>query len=196
VQSIAQADSNIDACLLPNCAQTTSQSAMAQLATHQHGKGQVRLGRLWRDGANSTFVEWTVDTVLDSAMEHAYLEGTNTGMTATDTQKNTIYYMAKKMKPNAAPEDFALALARHFVETYEPVSKARVNVAQAPWNRHVVDGTPHEHGYAYSGTGVRTAFASYTQGGDVVVHGGVKDWKLLKTTQSGYEGAPPSSQPR
>ena len=162
---------------------------MAQLATHQHGKGQVRVGRVWRDGDTSTFVEWKVDTVLESDMAHAFLTGSNEGMTATDTQKNTVYYVAKQMKPNASPEDFALALAKHFVKTYDPVSKARVNVSQAPWSRHEVDGTPHSHGYTFAGTGVRTAYAAVDVDGKVEVQGGITDWKLLKTTQSGYEGA-------
>lgn len=163
---------------------------MATLATHQHGKGKVRVGRTWRDGSVHTFVEWCVDIVLESNMEHAYLEGSNEGMTATDTQKNTVYYIAKQMPPNSAPEDFALALARHFVRQYEPVSKARVSVEQAPWQRYRVDSQPHEHAYESTGGGMRTAHAECSQSGEVIVHGGMKDFRLLKTTQSGYEGVP------
>ena len=66
--------------------------SMSLLAAHHHGKLKVRLGRVWRDNASGThrFVEWTVHTMLDSAMEHAFLEGKNTDMTATDTQRNTV----------------------------------------------------------------------------------------------------------
>ena len=62
----------------------------ATLKEHQHGKSRVRLGRVWRDGDVHHFVEWKVATVLESDMAHAFLDGSNTDMTATDTQKNTV----------------------------------------------------------------------------------------------------------
>ncbi len=61
------------------------------LTIHQHhGKSKVRLGRVWREGSTHHMVEWTVQTMLDSDMDHAYIKGDNAGMTATDTQKNTV----------------------------------------------------------------------------------------------------------
>ena len=62
----------------------------AVLKEHQHGKSRVRLGRTWREGDVHHFAEWTVHTMLESDMAHAFLEGSNTDMTATDTQKNTV----------------------------------------------------------------------------------------------------------
>ena len=62
----------------------------AILAAHQHGKGRVRLGRVWREGTTHHMVEWTVFTMLESDMAHAFKDGSNTDMTATDTQKNTV----------------------------------------------------------------------------------------------------------
>lgn len=162
---------------------------MAHLAEHQHGKSQVRVGRVWRDGATHTFVEWNVDTMLESDMAHAYLTESNAGMTATDTQKNTVYYVAKRLPPNSSPEDFAIALAKHFVATYPLVSKAKIRVQQANWERHKQYGRAHPHGFEAHGTGTRTAYAQCSSGGQLIVHGGVSGWKVLKTTQSGYEGA-------
>lgn len=61
------------------------------LPFHHHGKSKVRLGRVWRDNNGvHHMVEWNVNTMIDSDMEHAFIQGTNTGMTATDTQKNTV----------------------------------------------------------------------------------------------------------
>jgi len=66
----------------------------AFLAKHCHGKSRVRLARVWRPPPGSagvhTFVEWEVQCLLESAMEHAFLRGDNTGMTATDTVKNSV----------------------------------------------------------------------------------------------------------
>jgi urate oxidase len=61
-------------------------------------------------GVGHHFVEWEVDTMLESDMAHAYLTESNRGMTATDTQKNTVYYVAKQMKEPCSPEEYALAL--------------------------------------------------------------------------------------
>lgn len=50
----------------------------------------MRVARVWRDGDRHTFVEWSVDIMLESEMAHAYTAGSNEGMTATDTMKNTV----------------------------------------------------------------------------------------------------------
>ncbi len=42
------------------------------------------------------FVELRVHTMLESDMAHAFLTDSNEGMTATDTQKNCVYYVAKQ----------------------------------------------------------------------------------------------------
>lgn len=117
-------------------------------------------------------------------MEHAFLTSSNRGMTATDTQKNTVYYIAKQMKEPCSPEEFALALAKHFVDTYPLVSKAKVTVEAQPWKRV----GSHEHGFAMTGTEVRTAYVTYAKGGVHEITAGLKDLRLLKTTQSGYSG--------
>ena len=66
-------------------------SMSAILKEHHHGKSRVRVGRRWvsHDGRED-FVEWTVDTLLESNVAHAFTEGSNANMTATDTQKNTV----------------------------------------------------------------------------------------------------------
>ena len=65
----------------------------ATLKEHQHGKSRVRLGRTWREGDVHHFVEWNVATMLESDMAHAFQDGSNTDMTATDTQKNTAGFL-------------------------------------------------------------------------------------------------------
>lgn len=60
------------------------------LISHRHGKSKVRVARVWRDGAKHTLMEWEVGVMLESDMAHAYLAGSNEGMTATDTIKNIV----------------------------------------------------------------------------------------------------------
>ena len=197
------------------------------LASHQHGKSRVRVGRTFRpdgspNGTSTTgaqrsthaarapmrthvhsssrapssgvhkFAEYSVDTVLLSAMEHAFVQGSNEGMTATDTQKNTVYYIAKTCLTyeRHSPEDFAIALAKHFVAEYPLVSQAEVTVKRMPWGRYTNEHQqPHNHGFVESGTQVRFCRAVVGRGGEVMsLTSGVDGLKVLKTTQSGYEG--------
>ena len=62
---------------------------MANLVEHKHGKSRVRLARVWREGDKHYIVEWEVQALLKSDMEHAFLSNSNADMTATDTVKNT-----------------------------------------------------------------------------------------------------------
>lgn len=62
-----------------------------ELSFHQHGKSKVKVGRKWKTKEGTHyFSEWIVESILESDMAHAYIQGDNTGMTATDTQKNTV----------------------------------------------------------------------------------------------------------
>lgn len=160
----------------------------AKLAEHQHGKSRVRVARTWREGNVHHFVEWNVQTTLESDMAHSFIVGTNTDMTATDTQKNTVYYVAKQCSSRCSVEEYAIALAKHFVAEYPKVWKAKVYVEQKPWQRIDVQGRPHNHGFAVTGTEVRTTLVTVDKAGKVEVTSGFRDLQVLKTTQSGYVG--------
>lgn len=160
----------------------------SSLVLHHHGKSKVRVGRVWREGDVHHMVEWTVNTMVDSDMEHAFLFGDNTGMTATDTQKNTCYVVAKRMSSRCSPEEYAIALAKHFVQQYPRISKAKIEVLQSGWKRAAVGSAPHNHGFEMGGSDLRTTFVNFDKQGKLDVISGIKDLKLLKTTQSGYEG--------
>lgn len=163
-------------------------SSEPRLPFHQHGKSKVRLGRTWREGNVHYFVEWNVHTMLESDMEHAFKTGSNAGMTATDTQKNSVYVVGQRMSQRCSPEQYAIALAQHFVRQYPLVSKAKIVVEQKPWSRIQQGGLPHDHGFAVTGTEMRTAYVTYDKAGRLEVTAGLKDLQVLKTTQSGYEG--------
>jgi len=168
-------------------------SPPAQLNWHQHGKSKVRLGRTWREGNVHYFCEWRVDTMLESAMEHSFLTGSNRDMTPTDTQKNTVYYIAKKCSKRCSPEEYAITLGQHFVDTYPLVSKAKITVEQSPWKRLVVDEKKHNHGFVKQGSEIRTCYVEVADGykqnsPPMLVQAGLKDLEVLKTTQSGYTG--------
>lgn len=133
-------------------------------------------------------VEWTVSTMLESDMAHAFVDGDNKDMTATDTQKNMVYYIGKQCSKRCTIEQYAIALGKKFVDEYPRVSKAKIWVEQAPWKRILVGGKPHNHGFAQYAPATRTTYVEVDEKGGVEVTSGLKDFKVLKTTQSGYVG--------
>ena len=63
-----------------------------------------------------------------------YLQGDNSDIVATDSQKNTVYLLAKKHGVGN-PEQFAILVAKHFLQTYDWVIKAEVIVEDLKWSR-------------------------------------------------------------
>jgi urate oxidase len=154
------------------------------LGDNQYGKAENRVVRIYRDSARHEIRDLNVSTALRGPFEPAYLEGNQTNVLPTDTQKNTAFAFAKS-KGVAAIEDFGLDLARHFVHDVEPVLAARIEVEEYAWERAVVDGVEHDHTWLRKGQETRTAAVTVDQAGEHVV-GGFKDLVLLKSTGSEY----------
>ena len=108
----------------------------------------------------------------------------------TDTQKNTVFAFAREHGVGA-PEEFALRLARHFVDTVDTVEVARVTVHEAAWQRIVVDGSPRDHAFSRAGAETRTAMVTAARGGGhrpAMVVSGLRDLVVLKSTGSEFRG--------
>ncbi|PKU78819.1 Uricase-2 isozyme 2 [Dendrobium catenatum] len=124
----------------------------------QHGKGRVRVSRVWRkagEGGADVIVEWNVSISLLSDCLEAYTDGDNSSIVATDTMKNTVnslpllsfyvYAKAKECTEVESPESFAIRLAKHFTSFYPKVTTAIISIVEKPWEQVVVDGRPHAH---------------------------------------------------
>jgi len=114
-----------------------------QLADHNHGKARVRVLKV-NGAADGTHMacEYTVATKLFSpAYGKVFTHEDNSGLVATDTQKNTVYVVAKRTAA-ASPEQFGIDLARHFLAEYPVLSAVEIEVKQTTWDRAVIDGPP------------------------------------------------------
>jgi urate oxidase len=152
----------------------------------QYGKAENRVVRIYRDSARHEIRDLNVSTALRGPFEPAYLEGNQTNVLPTDTQKNTAFAFAKSQGVEAI-EDFGLALARHFVYDVDPVEGARIEIEEYAWERAVVDGVEHDHTWLRKGQEIRTAAVTVDATGEHVV-GGFKDLVLLKSTGSEFAG--------
>ncbi|WP_330257503.1 urate oxidase [Nocardia sp. NBC_00565] len=158
------------------------------LSDNRYGKAENRIVRIYRDDARHEIRDVNVSTVLRGDFADAYVSGDQSKVLPTDTQKQTAYAYAKK--PGLQPiEDYALALAAHFVDETAPVDSARIEVDEYAWQRVTVDGSEHDYTWVRQGPEVRTATVTVAGKGDAQrawVIGGVKDLVILKSTGSEF----------
>jgi urate oxidase len=163
------------------------------LGPNQYGKAENRLVRIHRDSARHEIRDLNVSTSLQGGFAAAYLDGDQSSVLPTDSQKQTVYAYAKE-KGIGQIEDFALALARHFVDDVEPVESARVEIEECAWERITVgpDSAEHDHSWVRRGREVRTAVVTVDRGDQSGrrehVIAGLRDLVLLKSTGSEFHG--------
>jgi urate oxidase len=153
------------------------------LGHNQYGKAENRVVRVFRDRDPHELVDYNVSVALSGGQERTHLTGDNSAVLPTDTQKNTVYALATEDDVVAQPESFGIRLARHFVDSTEPVTWARVQLEMYPWSR--LGESPHA--FARDGRHLRTATVTY-DGSAALVVSGVSDLVLLKTTDSEFWG--------
>src|ERR1700754_1253082 len=102
------------------------------LGADQYGKAENRLVRIYRETARHEIRDGTVPTALRGEFAAAYLLGDQAKVLPTDTQKTTAYAFAKEHGLRAI-EEYALTLARHFVDDVDPVRGARIAVDEFAW---------------------------------------------------------------
>lgn len=155
------------------------------LGSNQYGKAETRLVRIIRDSPRHEIVDLNVTTAMRGDFSPAYLDGDQSAVLPTDTQKNTAYVWAKTHAVDPI-EEYGLSLARHFVDDVEPIGASRIEIERYDWTRVIVDGTEHDHTWVRSGQEVRTAAVTVEPGAAHVVQG-LKDLVVLKSTGSAFK---------
>lgn len=157
------------------------------LGANQYGKAQVRMVAVERSAPVHTFADLNVSISLSGALEDVHLVGSNANVVTTDTQQNTIFAFAREA-PVGAIEEFGLRLARHFVSEFDPITRARVRIESARWERISVAGRPHAFGFVSAGSELRVAEVIVDQNDGEWVLSGLKDLIVMKTTGSEFGG--------
>ncbi len=161
---------------------------MVTLGGNRYGKAEVRVVHIARaagPGGSDLIRDWNVSSALSGDLAATHLTGDNSNVLATDTQKNTVYAMAKKLG-GIEPEAFALELAAHYTGTAQAITRARVAIAEYPWLP--VSGTGHSFARSGQYTRTVTVIDDAELGRSVV--GGVGDLIVLNTTGSQFWGFP------
>lgn len=152
----------------------------------EYGKAGVKMLYVSQKGEKYTIKELEVETSLTLDSEKDYKNGDNRDIIATDSQKNTVYILAKQFGVECI-EEFGLRLANHFINKYPWVVRARVNISQHPWARHIDNkGAEHNHAFVSTPTSTRIAQVILHRGGVPQVSAGIRGLTVVKTTQSAF----------
>lgn len=179
------------------------------LSDHSYGKDSVKILYVNRNGPVHSIRELEVNTHLKLYTQKDYLKGDNTDIVATDSQKNTVYILAKKHGIKG-PEEFALLLSKHFISKYHHVEEVHIHIEEYPWQRICKD--EFNSGYAFEDDGCNSTNYSISNNRlkhnhafaftptvhrhcDVIlkrndnkplIMAGISGLRLLKTTQSSF----------
>ncbi len=159
------------------------------LGTNQYGKAEVRLVHVDRSTPRHVITDVNVTSQLFGDFTETHTTGSNAAVIATDTQKNTVYALARTGGITTI-EEFALRMARNFVDKYEQVTGARQEIEQYSWGRiETSESGPHDHAFVRAGTETRTVVVTKRGEAETVISG-LTDLTVLKSTGSEFWGFP------
>ncbi|WP_111768102.1 factor-independent urate hydroxylase [Nakamurella deserti] len=159
-----------------------------RLGENRYGKAEVRLVHLDRSKPQHVIKDLNVTSQLIGDFTAAHSTGDNGRVIATDTQKNTVYALAKTGGVGAI-EEFALRMARNFVDKYDWITGSRQEIEEYAWNSVYADGQPVGHSFVRGSSEVRTTVV-WKDGPAETVISGLTDLVLLNSAHSEFHGFP------
>jgi urate oxidase len=159
----------------------------AKLASNCYGKSRVRLMRVTRHNSHHDIDEWTVQVLLTGDFETAHTVGDNSKILATDTMKNTVYFVARESTADSM-ETYALDLLDYILPRNPQVSSAEVVIESTLWKRLAVDGQPFPTAFMRGSDERQTTRISKTKLGEVTITSGLDRLTIMKTAQSAFVG--------
>ena len=159
-----------------------------KLGANGYGKNAVNLSRIIRHEGYHEFRQVSVSVALTGDFDAAHTLGDNALILPTDTQKNTVYALAREHFTGPI-EAFGLVLSQHFLVRNPQVAQVRIELVEHLWQRMAFEGAAHPHAFTGGGSEKRTAVVTRTAAGATVVSG-LKGLMLLKTTDSAFVGYP------
>lgn len=166
--------------------QSSNYTAMSiKLGKNTYGKNAVNLSKIIRHPDYHEFRQISVNVVLEGDFETAHTTGDNSRILPTDTQKNTVYALAKEHFVSSI-ESFGLYLANYFKSNNPQVSSVCIEITEHSWKRMQFNGAAHPHAYCSGGGEKHTATIVQTDN-DITVTSGITNLLILKTTDSGFE---------
>lgn len=155
-----------------------------RLSKTSYGKSAVRVMKLIKHADRHEIKEVEVSTLFEGEFEEAHTQGDNSNVLPTDTQKNTVFALAKD-HPLHTIEDFGLHLAKHFLGENPQIHKVRIELARKQWTAILDNGQAHPKAYQRGGNEKWNCIIEMTNE-STSIQSGISDLLILKTTDSGF----------
>ncbi|GAB2807641.1 factor-independent urate hydroxylase [Streptomyces daliensis] len=164
------------------------------LGQNQYGKAENRVVKITREGDTHHIKDLNVSVALSGELDEVHYSGSNANVLPTDTTKNTVFAFAKEHGIESA-EQFGILLAQHFVDSCEPITKARIRVEEYDWERietseansKFIGADDVRHSFVRKGAETRTAQITY-DGEGFQVFSGLKGLTVMNSTNSEFWG--------
>lgn len=158
------------------------------LGFNQYGKAETRVVRVERTDPRHEILDLTVSTSLRGDFRAAHVNGDQSDVLPTDSQKNTVYAYARRLGV-ATPEEYAIVLAQRFLAAAPAAHSAQVRVTEHAWDRIATEAGYHDHAFVRRDGATRdTVVTVGSPSGDDRIHvvSGLSGLVLLKTTGSQF----------
>uniref|UniRef100_A0A8C2C4J1 Uricase n=1 Tax=Cyprinus carpio TaxID=7962 RepID=A0A8C2C4J1_CYPCA len=152
-------------------------------------KNAVKVLHIRREVIHHYITELIADIQLTLKTHKDYLTGDNSDIIPTDTIKNTVHALATLKGFLFTIEGFAMDICKHFLTAFNHVTRGRVNTDEVPWKRLEKNGVEHTHASIHCPEAWQFCEVEQHLSMTPVVHNGIKDMKVLKTTLSGFESS-------
>ncbi len=158
-----------------------------RLVGSRYGKARVRVAQVVRgtDGTQA-LREFSIDVLAEGDFAASFLQGDNAAVLPTDTMKNTLYVLAARHGMDG-PETFGVLAGQYFLERNPAMRLVELTLRETRWERLMVAGQPHPHGFRAPGFGAPMARVTVTRDTGTEIESGVNDLCLLKTTGSEFK---------
>ncbi len=143
--------------------------------------------RVTRHETHHDLDEWTLEVLLTGDFTEVFTDGDNSRILATDTVKNTVYFLARQSQALHI-EVFAGELIDFLFSRNPQITGIEVEIQSHLWKRLAVDGKPYPTAFMKGSDERQTAHVSRTQDGTAKIRSGFTEMTLLKTAQSGFVG--------
>jgi urate oxidase len=159
----------------------------AKLAANRYGKSRVRLMRVTKHFSHHDVDEWTVQILLTGDFDTAHTHGDNSNILATDTMKNTVYFVASKSTATSM-EAYAQELIDYILTRNPQVSSADVIIESTMWKRLTIEGKPYPTAFMRGSDERQTTCIEKSQSGELTIVSGLDRLTVMKTSHSGFVG--------
>lgn len=157
-----------------------------KLGKNAYGKNAVNVSKIIRHADHHEFRQISVNVTLEGDFETAHTIGDNSKILATDTQKNTVYILAKEHFTSGI-ENFALYLSNFFLSNNPQVSQTSIEITEHLYTKMAFDGSVHPHAFISAGNEKHTTTVTQDKDG-ISITAGIKNLLILKTTDSAFVG--------